>query len=172
MILKLATDTIPKDLILFINNYFTYIELAVTLKDRGITICGTIKPTRRDLPLLLIKMKQKYAKDIPYGVLAAVVQDDVLIVAWQDNNLVLRLTTAYSVREIQNSISKKRKRSSKTSTNVYVVLPAFKENGQDIWEKDFQVPRLFYYYNKHMGEVDRFNALVAAYISQRACNRN
>ena len=45
------------------------------------------------------------------------------------------------------------------------VLPAFKENGQDVWEKDFNVPKLFHYYNKHVGEVDRFNALVALYTS-------
>ena len=67
---------------------------------------------------------------------------------------------------------KKRKRPSRTSTNARVVLPAFKENGKDVSEKEFKVPKLFHYYNKHMGEVDRFNALVAAYSSQRACNRN
>ena len=43
------------------------------------------------------------------------------------------------------------------------VLPAL--NGQDVWEKDFNVPKLFYYYNKHVGEEDRFNALVALYTS-------
>ena len=42
-------------------------------------------------------MKKKFAKDIPWGVLAAVVQKDILLVAWQDNNLVLGLTTAYGV---------------------------------------------------------------------------
>ena len=113
-----------------------------------------------------------FVRDIPYGVLAAIVQQDVLHVAWQDNNLVLGLSTAYGVREIKDSISKKRKRPNKTSTNARVVLPAFKENDKDISEKDFMVPKLFYYYNKHMGEVDRFNALMAAYSSQRACNRN
>ena len=75
------------------------------------------------------------------------VQNNILLVAWQDNNLVLGLTTAYGVREVDDSISKKRKRFSKTSTNARVVLPAFKENGQYVWE------------------VDRFNALVAAYTS-------
>ena len=39
-------------------------------------------------------------KDIPYEVLTAMVQDNVLFVAWQDNILVLRLTTAYNMREI------------------------------------------------------------------------
>lgn len=172
MVLKLATDTVSKDSILFMDNYFTCLELTAALRDQGIAVCGTMKPNRRDLPELLVKMKQEFAKDIPYGVLAAMVQDDILLVAWQDNNLVLGLTTAYGVREVDDSISKKRKRPSKTSINARVVLPAFKENGQDVWEKDFKVPKVFYYYNKHMGEVDRFNALVAAYTSQRACNRN
>ena len=85
--------------------------------------------------------------------------------AWQDNNLVLGLTTVYGVREIKDFISKKRKRLSKTSTNIRVVLPAFKENDKNIFKKEFQVPKLFYYYNKHIGEVDRFNALVAIYSS-------
>lgn len=129
MVLKLATDTLPKDSILFMDNYFTCTELAVTLRDRGIAVCGTMKPSRRDLPELLVEMKQVFTRDIPYGVLAAIVQQDVLHVTWQDNNLVLGLTTTYGVREIEDSISKKRKRPSKTSTNARVVLPAFKENG-------------------------------------------
>ena len=117
-------------------------------------------------------MKQVFVRDIPYGVLVAIVQQDVLHVVWQDNNLVLGLTTVYGVREIKDSIFKKRKRPSKISTNARVVLSVFKENGQDVFEKDFKVLKLFYHYNKHMGEVDRFNVLVAVYSSQRACNRN
>ena len=129
MVLKLATDTLPSDSILFMDNYFTCLELAVALRDRGIAVCGTMKPTRRDLPNLLVEMKQEFVRDIPYGVLAAIVQNNVLLVAWQDNNLVLGLTTVYGVREVEDFISKKRKRPSKTSTNARVVLPAFKENG-------------------------------------------
>ena len=131
-----------------------------------------MKPSRSNLPALLVKMKKVFAKNIPYGVLAAVVQNDVLHVAWQDNNLVLALTTAYGVHEVDDTVSKKRKRPSKTSTNARVVLPAFQEDEQPVSEKEFAVPKLFYYYNKHMGEVDRFNALVAVYTSQQACNRN
>ena len=172
MVFKLATDLLPNNTILFIDNYFTCPELAMALRGRRIAVCGTMKPGRKDLPELLVQMKTEFAKDIPYRVLAAVVQKDVLQVAWQDNNLVLGLTTAYGVREVDDSITKKRKRPSKTSTNARVVLPAFKENDQNVFKKDFKVPKLFYHYNKHMGEIDRFNALVAAYSSQRACNRN
>ena len=113
--------------------------------------------------------KVVFAKDVLYRVLAAVVQNDVLHVAWQDNNLVLALTTSYSVHEVDDTVSKKRTRPSKTSTNARIVLPAFQENGQPVSEKEFAVPKSFYYY---MGEVDQFNALVAAYTSQRACNWN
>lgn len=172
MIIKLATDTLPPDSILFMDNYFSDPQLAVALKAKRIAVCGIMKSSRKDLPKLLVEMKQEFAKDIPYGTLAAMVQDGVLLVAWQDNNLVLGLTTAYGVREIEDTVIKKRKRPSKTSTNARVVLPAFKDNGNDVWQKDFGVPKMYFYYNKHMGKIDRFNALVAAYTSQRACNRN
>ena len=57
MVLKLATDTLLKDSILFIDNYFICTELAVALRDRGIAVYRTIKPGRRDLPELLVEMK-------------------------------------------------------------------------------------------------------------------
>ena len=69
----------------------------MALKERGIAIRGTMQPSQQDLPELLMDMKKNFAKDIPWGVLAAVAQKDVLLVAWQDNNLVLGLTTAYGV---------------------------------------------------------------------------
>ena len=99
----------------------------------------------------------------PYGVLAAFGQNDVSLSG---------LTPAYGVREVDDSVSKKKgKRPSRTSTNARVVLPAFKENGNDDYEQEMKIPRLFCYYNEHKGEADRLNALVAAYTSQRACNR-
>lgn len=60
------------------------------------------------------------------------VQDDVLLVAWQDNNLVLELITAYDIREMNNFVFQKRKRLSKTSINTRIGLHAFKKNEKDI----------------------------------------
>ncbi len=172
MVYTMAVETLPPNTILFMDNYFTEPKLAVGLKVKGIAVCGTMKHNRTDLSELLVEMKKIFIRDISYGVLAAVVQDDVLYAAWQDNNLVLALTTAYGVREVDDCVSKKRKRLSKISINARVSLPAFIKNGQPVWEKEFKVSKLFDYYNKHMGEIDRFNALVTAYTSQRACNRN
>ena len=57
IVFELATNTLPHNSILFINNYFTEPKLAIALKDRGITIYKTIKSNRLDLSKLLIKMK-------------------------------------------------------------------------------------------------------------------
>ena len=78
---KLATNILPSNSILFIDNYFTELKLAGNLKAKRITVCGTMKPNRLDLPELLVEMKKLFSKDIPYGVLTIVVQDDILFVA-------------------------------------------------------------------------------------------
>ena len=81
IIFKLTLDTLSKDTILFIDNYFICPKLNITLKERGIAICETIKPDRRDLLKLLIEIKQEFIKNIPYNILTAVIQNNVLLVA-------------------------------------------------------------------------------------------
>ena len=70
---KLATNILPPNSILFIDNYFTELKLAGNLKAKRITVYRTIKPNRPDLLELLMKMKKLFLKDIPYGVLTIVV---------------------------------------------------------------------------------------------------
>ena len=70
---KFATNILPSNSILFIDNYFTELKLAGNLKAKRITVCRTIKLNRLDLPELLIEMKKLFSKDIPYGVLTIVV---------------------------------------------------------------------------------------------------
>ena len=81
MVYRMVTETLPPDTILFMNNYFSDIKLAVALKDRRIAVCGTLKQNRGDLPKLLVDIKKDFSKDIPYGVLAAMVQNDILLIA-------------------------------------------------------------------------------------------
>ena len=82
IVYKLATNILPPNSILFMNNYFTEPKLAGNLKAKRIAVCGTMKLNRPDLLELLVEMKKLFLKDIPYGVLAVVVQDDILFVAW------------------------------------------------------------------------------------------
>ena len=161
---------LTSDTIIFIDNYFTKPKLAMALKAKRIAVCRAMKPSQSNLPALLVKMKKVFAKYVLYRVLASVIQNDILHVSLKDNSLVLALITAYGVREVNDTVSKKRNYSSKTSTNSRVILPAFQENEQPVSEKGFAIPKLFYYYNKHIEEVNQFNALVAAYTSQWACN--
>ena len=70
---KLALNTLSTGTILFIDNYFTTPELAEALMKRGIAVYRTIKSNRRDLPKLLMKIKQVFTRDISYGVLATVI---------------------------------------------------------------------------------------------------
>ena len=56
-----------------------------------------MKYNRLDLSKLLINIKKEFVKDILYRVLAVIIQNNILIVAWQDNNLILELITVYSV---------------------------------------------------------------------------
>ena len=71
--LKLTTNLLLKNFILFIDNYFSYTELIVALKERGITIYRTLKTRKRDLSELLIEIKKVFIKNILYGVLIVVV---------------------------------------------------------------------------------------------------
>ena len=57
MVFKLATNTLLNNIILFINNYFTCLELIIALKDRRIVIYETMKLGRKDLSKLLVEMK-------------------------------------------------------------------------------------------------------------------
>ena len=77
--------------------YWPLLSIAIVLSASWSTVRQCWNSCIQDLPELLMDMKKNFAKDIPWGVLAAVAQKDVLLVAWQDNNLVLGLTTAYGV---------------------------------------------------------------------------
>ena len=79
---------------------------------------------------------------------------------------------AYDVREINDFIFKKRKRLNKININAYIILFIFKENEHNVLKKEIKIFKLFFYYNKYMRKIDRFNALIITYINQRACNRN
>ena len=81
IVVKLVTNILLSNIILFINNYFIELKLAIALKDREIAIYNIIKYNRLDLLKLLIDMKKEFAKNILYKVLAVIIQNNILIVA-------------------------------------------------------------------------------------------
>lgn len=107
---------------IYLDNYFTSISLFKRLKDRTIAACGTTRPIAAgsDFPVICKQLKD-YTGKVPWGTIATEVVRDVLCVAWCDNNVVSALTTAHTVHNVTNTVTRLRKRPSSTSTNAKVV---------------------------------------------------
>jgi hypothetical protein len=81
----------------------------------------------------------------------AEIVDLTLCFLWQDNNAVLGITTAYTVKN--NTVLRLRNRPSPTSTNARIVRPVFGEETS----KRLAIPRVIDRYNYHINGVDRHN---------------
>ncbi|MGF2011319.1 hypothetical protein [Nostoc sp. DedVER01b] len=89
----------------------------------------------------------------------------VLCLAWQDNNLVLLLSTIHSP---ELWIPTKRKRPSTTSTNAKVARLPF---GDEVI-KELEIPIAINDYNHYMGGVDIANQYRATYETHQRSERN
>lgn len=156
-------QTLPRDeqtYNLYLNNYFTSIDLFKMLRDIHIGACGTTQTTSSgtDFPILLKKLKD-LSSHIPYHKVCAIPVNDVLCFAWQDNNIVLGLTTIHTVNQTDDYIERERRRPQKTSTNGALVHREFGDQAV----KNMLIPRFIDDYNYHMGGVDIANQHRAAY---------
>lgn len=106
----------------YLDNYFTSISLFDTLRSVEIGACGTTRPKAAgpDFPLLFKSLKD-YIAYIPFHTLYAMEVRQVLCLAWQDNNIVLGLSTVHTVDQSSDLIEQERRRPSKTSTNAAIV---------------------------------------------------
>jgi hypothetical protein len=122
--------------------------------------CGTIRPhaAGADFPILMKQLKQ-YASHVPYNTICAIPVGNVLCFAWQDNNIVLGLSTIHTVNKDSDLIERMRRRPKKTSTNAAIVRPIF----GDETRKNINIPRFIDDYNHYMGGVDIANQHRAAY---------
>src|SRR5947208_16957973 len=84
---------------IFLDNYFTSIPLFHKLREENIGAYSTIRAgaAGKDFPALLTVLRESYSKKLDWGTICAIPVDDVLCVGWQDNNLVLGLTTVHTV---------------------------------------------------------------------------
>ena len=106
-----------------------------------------------------------YIKSILWGRLYSSEAQGVLCLAWQDNNVVLLLSTIHSPYLYTTT---KRKRPAATSTNAAIARAPF---GTD-FEKELDIPTAIDDYNHHMGSVDIANQYRAAYEIHRKTNRS
>jgi hypothetical protein len=92
----------------YLDNFFTSVPLFKLLRDIQIGACGTTRP-HKEFPQLLEKLKD-LGLYIPFHHISAIPVDNVLCFAWQDNNIILSLTTIHSVDKTDDYIERKRQR--------------------------------------------------------------
>ena len=98
----------------------------------------------------------------------AEVVDDTLYLAWQDNNIVLSLSTIHTIHTANDFITRLRKRPAKTSTSARIVRCIFGDDAT----KALEIPVFIDDYNHQMGGVDIANQLRESFETHKAILRN
>ncbi len=93
---------------------------------------------------------------------------DVLCLAWQDNNIVLGLSNIHTVDKADDFRERARKRPGKTSTNGRIVRKVF----GDEYTKDLLIPCFIDDYNQYMGGVNLANQFREVYETHKPTFRN
>ena len=147
VVLRLAKQ-LPqgRDFRLYLDNLFTDVELALSLKELGVSMMGTTRKDAAGFPEWLIRWKD-LKEALVWDSMQAEIVEDVLCVVWQDNSAVLLATTAFGADE---KTEKDRRRPTATSTNAAHTRPVF----GDSWHKLLWIPLAIDRYNYCMNGVD------------------
>jgi Transposase IS4 len=127
LIRNLTLSLLRRSLTIYIDNYFTSVPLFTELQAYNF---GAVSITRLYKEFLdeLIKIKTQYIIKLEWNThytLLAIVVQDVLCLAWQDNNIVLALSNIYIVDRTEDFREKIYRRLAKTSTNRRIVRHIF-----------------------------------------------
>jgi hypothetical protein len=101
-----------------------------------------------------------HVRAIPWGSLFVSARDNVLCLAWQDNNVVFGLSTIYSPDDF---VLSNRKRPAKTSTNAAIARAPF---GDEV-RRQLEIPIFIDDYNHYMGGIDIANQYRSSYETYR-----
>ena len=141
---------------IYMDNYFSSINLFSFLREKGIGACGTVRTNTAKFPVILKKEKEKKNE---WDFLKGVVIDNVLAMLWIDNGPVTMLTT---IHNIDSKVSKERRRPRETSTNSKKIKSVFEGAARKI----LLIPKIIDDYNHHMGGVDIADQLRSYYSTQ------
>ena len=141
---------------IYMDNYFSSINLFSFLREKGIGACGTVRTNTAKFPVILKKEKEK-ANEWDY--LKGVIVDDVLVMLWIDNGPVTMLST---IHNLDDKVHRERRRPRETSTNSKKVRSVFENTAR----KSLPIPKIIDDYNHHMGGVDVADQLRSYYSTQ------
>ena len=144
VVLDLVEPFTGYDHVLYLDNFFSSMELALELIKRGVSIVGTVKADSRGLPEPL-KGKIKLAK----GDYVCITVGEINCFAYHDRKVVRFITNVFP-------------------PTMPALVPVRQSSGLLI-EK--HVPPLLPAYNKYMGAVDRTGQLRKYYGIDRKCRR-
>ncbi|CAG8819563.1 8437_t:CDS:1, partial [Cetraspora pellucida] len=152
---------LPKDKTfdIYMDNYFTSINLFSYMQQNGYDGCGTIRCNTLKFPIFL---KIKKSQKIEWDTLSKAVVDDVLVVFWMDNGPVTMLTTIHKILGEGCRVERERRRPRTTSTNANKVRSVFGNASKKI----LPIPTIIDDYNYHMGGVDVTDQLRGYYGTQ------
>jgi hypothetical protein len=166
-LVRALVATLPRDsMTIYMDNYFTSVSLFESLRNLKYGAVSTTRPHDR-FPHALSKLKKESLK-LKWNTLLAEVVDNTLCLAWQDNNIVLALSTIHTVHTANDFITRLRKRPAKTSTSARIVRCIFGDDAT----KDLEIPLFIDDYNHRMGAVDIANQLRESYETHKATFRN
>jgi hypothetical protein len=167
-LVRSLVKSLPREkLTIYMDNYFTSVPLFEELRDLNYGAVGTTRPHTK-FPDGLVTLKEKYSTKLEWNTLLAKVVDRTLCLAWQDNNIVLALSTVHTTNSINSFQERQRRRLAKISTNGRIVRQVFGDNPTQI----LRIPTFIADYNTYMGGVDIANQYRESYETHRSTRRN
>jgi len=141
---------------IYMDNFFSNINLFKFLRDRNIGACGTTHVNSTKFPKSL-KIKEK----LDWDTLLDKVVDNVLALLWIDNGPVTMLTTIHEIG-LQHHIQRLRRRPRINNINATRIQNVFGNESKKI----LPIPTVIDDYNHFMGGVDIASQLHSSYIIQ------
>jgi hypothetical protein len=117
---------------------------------------------------MLVKIKNRFVTKLEWNILFAAVVQDVLCLAWQDNNIVLALSNIHTVNKAEDFCEKQRRSPVKTLTNRRIIRKVFKEEPI----KELLILCFIDDYNYYIRGVDLANQFRELYKTHKATLRN
>jgi hypothetical protein len=151
VVMKLIAMLFDQGYRLFVDNFYTSMQLFLDLLKRKILACGTVICNRKGFPEELKDVKQ-WEKISERGDMRWVRLEEVLALQWRDNKTVSVLTTIHNATDL--SQAQRRTKKNGVFETLHVKQPGAIRD-----------------YNAHMGGVDKSDQLLNKYNMLRKTNK-
>ena len=150
---KLYNRYLGQKWVVFLDNLFLNEPIAYILLYIDIGVIGITRKNAISVPLELLALKDSN-NSMTYGSTLFQIIDKALCFAWQDNNTVLSITTAFTLDpDRDNFVLRIRRRLKKSSTNTAISRPIF----SSLPIKELTIPYVIDIYNYYIDGINIAN---------------